>query len=116
MSLKNVIFNRNKIENPAEINLKNIWKFIQGTFFKLILKIPFLSKTLVKESRIEQMEWRRKLVKAKSPECFTRGECYCGCDVEGLIAADPACEQKNLCFPEMMEPAQWREFKTKNNI
>lgn len=116
MSLIDVIFNRKKLVNPAKINFKNIKKFIQGTYFKLVMKIPFLAKGLVKVSRAEQIAWRRTQVAIKSPQCFTSNECFCGCDVEGLIAANPGCEQQYHCFPEMMTTEEWREFKTKNKI
>ncbi len=110
MSLYNVIFKRKTIENPAKINLKNIWKFLQGTFFRIV--------NAFRDSgyRKEQMDWRRKLVEQKSPECFNTKVCYCGCDLEGLIAANPECEQKNHCFPEMMSKKEWKTFKLKNNI
>lgn len=116
MSLIKFFLNRSKAENPAKINIKNIKKFIQGTYFKLIMKIPWIATKLVKQSKIEQIAWRRKQVELKSPECAKSNVCFCGCDVEGLISANPACEQKNYCFPEMMNTIEWNSFKTKNNI
>ena len=112
--MKNLIFNRSKIENPAKINLKNIKKFLQGNFYLLLTKIPFLKNRLLAQSRLEQYEYRRKCVQEKSPECLITGECFCGCSTEGLIMANPACEQKNLCFPAMMETAEWQIFKMEN--
>lgn len=116
MSLINLIFNRKKIENPAKITLKNIRKYLQGNFYLVLLKIPFLSKRIVSNSRMEQYEWRRKCVQEKSPECLEKGECFCGCSTEGLLLADPACEQKNKCFPAIMSAAEWQRYKMKNNI
>lgn len=112
----NVIFNRKKLENPAKINWKNIKKFFQGNFYKMIVYIPFLRDKLLKESRLEQYEWRRKCVQEKSPECLSKGECFCGCNTEGLIMADPACEQKNYCFPAMMDSVEWKIYKIENKI
>lgn len=116
MSLIDVLFNRKKLANPAKITLKNIKKFLQGNYYKLVMKVPYLTARLVKASRVEQMAWRRTQVAIKSPECFSTGTCFCGCDVEGLIAADAACEQEMKCFPEMMTHEEWKEFKTKNRI
>lgn len=116
MGLITWVFNRNKIENPAKINIKTIKKFLQGTYYKLLLKIPLLKDKLVSRARQEQIVWRRNQVQVKSPECFKKGECFCGCDVEGLISADAACTEKNLCFPEMMNAAEWEIFKKENNI
>lgn len=110
----NLLFNRKKLENPAKINIKNIKKFLQGNFYLLINKIPFLRDKLLSISRLEQYEWRRKCVQEKSPNCLSTGECFCGCSTEGLIMADPACEQKNFCFPALMSSVEWQIFKLEN--
>ena len=116
MGIFKFIFNRKSIENPAKINLKNIKKFIQGTFYKTVSKIPVVKYYFVDKARTEQVLWRFEQVLIKSPECFSTGECFCGCDLEGLVYANPACEQKGHCFPEMMDVAEWELFKMENKI
>lgn len=111
-----ILFNRKNIENPAKINLKNIKKFIQGNFYKIITKFPSIKEKFLKQSRLEQYDWRRKCVQEKSPKCLSSGECFCGCNTEGLIMANPGCEQKNHCFPALMESVEWQIYKIENNI
>lgn len=116
MGIIKFLFNRDKIENPAKINLKNIKKFIEGNFYKLILKIPFIKDHFVDKARVEQYTWRRKCVQEKSPLCLEKGECFCGCDTEGLILANPGCEQKGECFPPLMDTLTWKKYKIEHEI
>lgn len=116
MGIIKFLLHRDEIENPAKINWKNIKKFIQGNWYKLILKIPYIKDYFIDKSRVEQYTWRRKCVQEKSPECLTKGECFCGCNTEGLILANPACEQKGECFPALMNCAEWKIYKLENNI
>lgn len=116
MKIIDLIFKRDKFENPAKFNLKNIKKFLQGNFIKILIKVPFLKEHLIEKSKLEQYTWRRKQVLEKSPRCLALNECYCGCDTEGLILANEGCEQKGLCFPPIMNTLEWSEFKIKNNI
>ncbi len=116
MGIYKLLTKRKEIENPAKFTIKNIKKFLQGNYYKLLLSIPYFRKNLISESRMEQYEWRRKCVQEKSPECLSKGECFCGCDTEGLIMADPACEQKGECFPAIMDPLTWKEYKREHDI
>jgi hypothetical protein len=116
MSLIQYFKTRKTLDNPAKINIHNIKKFIQGTYYNILLNIPFLACIAVSKSRKEQIAWRLKQVEIKSPDCYKHKMCYCGCDVNGLVAANPECEQKNHCFPAMMDAKTWNTYKTKNNI
>lgn len=116
MGLINVLFRRNLLKNPAKINIKTIKKFIQGNYYKFLMSIPFLRNKFVTNSRIEQIKWRKELVKIKSPECYLKEECYCGCDLEGLISSDSACLEENKCYPIMMDSITWINYKLENNI
>lgn len=112
----NILFNRKAIENPAKINLKNIKKFIQGNYYKFILKFKYFRDKEENKSRLEQIQWRRSQIKILSPICIQKGECFCGCDIEGLIHANPGCNEKGKCFPEMMSAYFWNTYKIENNI
>lgn len=116
MGMINVLFRRSKIKNPAKITLKTVKKFIQGNYYKLLMKFPILRDRFVSQSRVEQIEWRKQMVKLKSPECYAKGECFCGCDLEGLISSDDACNEEGKCYPAIMDAITWSSYKIENNI
>lgn len=95
----------------TKITPKRIWGFFEGNLHRLIDKTGLASTT-----RKEQTEWRRIQVRKISPECADKGECYCGCPVEGLIAATAGCEEKNHCFPRRMNKENWEAFKKASGI
>lgn len=110
MSIINILFRRNKYEKPAKITWKNIKKYIQGNFNKLLRKV-----FKIKSHREEQYVWRMEQIKEKSFKCFEDGVCrICGCDTEGLALSDPPCEGN--CFPEIMNEIEWKQYKKINNI
>lgn len=114
MSVYNLLFNRKSVENPASFTLKNAWKFLKGNYYKFLMK--FFSKSAIESCRLEQYEWRKTQVQLKSPECILKKECFCGCDLEGLLLSDEGCNEKNKCYPPLMNNFDWFYFKRDNNI
>ena len=104
MGIWNILFRRKKFERPAKITLTNIKKYMQGNYRRILIKFGLLESDYIKE----QIEWRRKQVLKKSPNCIKTGECICGCDTEGLLMSDPPCEGE--CFPKMMSEKEWKNF------
>jgi hypothetical protein len=59
----------------------------------------------------EQVAKRKEDIKEKSPECWLKEECFCGCDINFLVYQPDACEEKNKCFPKLMNKKEWEDFK-----
>lgn len=106
MNLKyywNLIRGKTEALNPAKIDLKHIWAVIQS-WIRSLLPMPKHIK--------EQVEWRRRQVLAKSPDCLSKGNCVqCGCEMEGKLKADMGCENEPFCYPEMMKKKEWTIYK-----
>lgn len=100
---------KEKPENPAKVNLKNISKFLQGYARKLSDSFGLLP-----DYKKEQVLWRMEAAKP----CTENGSClYCGCDTPARYYSDEACEDPvKQCYPDMMSEAEWIEYKTKHNI
>ncbi len=116
MGMINWLFNRKNIKNPAKLSWRNIKKFLQGNFYVIAYKIPFLRSRFIDESREEQYQWRYQQVAENSFDCILKGECYCGCDLEGLIMSDAPCQEEPACYPAMMKKAEWEKYKKDNKI
>lgn len=104
----NLIRGKTNALNPAKVDLPHVWAVLQS-WIRSILPTPAHIK--------EQIEWRRKQVQQKSPECWKQGHCIqCGCEIMGKTMADMGCENEPFCYPEMMNKAKWKEFKAKNYV
>lgn len=97
-----------------DVNPENIKAFIQGNWRMLTddlgkyYNIKFFRLPLYKK---EQILYR----KHTCPDCLQLGHCQaCKCSVPGKWFADSHC--KGDRYPDLMNAAEWEEFKTKNNI
>lgn len=97
-----------------EITVKNVKAFIQGYVRKFM--IDFFNRRL--RYVFEQVEFRKKAVEEKSPECIQNGQCkVCGCKTPELFYADKGCSNfSNPCYPEMMIESDWIRFKNIKSI
>jgi hypothetical protein len=102
LKLKKWLENRTNYENVKELTFHNVWNFIVAIFRKDITKQKWAK---------EQAEWRRNRVKDKSLTCFEKGECFCGCDLEGMLYQNDSCEKE--CFPKWMNKNQWYDNSIK---
>ena len=100
------VFNRKKFESIKQLSFHNIINYICSMW-----NAAFPPKHIR-----EQAIWRMEQIKLKSPECFNKKECFCGCDINFTVFQPDSCEEKNKCFPELMSKKEWDEFKEKQNI
>lgn len=90
------------------ITLKNIKSFIEGYTYSFLLK--FYQKYLT--HIFEQVDYRKKLVEEKSPECIYNGQCkHCTCKTPELFFATKGCSNNPPCYPEMASKDEWTQFK-----
>lgn len=105
MGLLRKIRNWRSAENPAKITLIRVYLFLKAMFRKAF-------KSKLPKHYAEQIQWRKTKI---NPECKNQGFCkFCGCDTDGIIYLDEACEGK--CYPDMMGKDEWKQFKKTNNI
>ena len=103
MSVVKWLKNRKSYESVKELSFHNTLNYIRAIWNK---RFP---PRHIKEQAIERL----KLVQLKSPECFSKMECYCGCPVNSLIYQPDGCEEKNKCFPPLLSKKEWNESKKK---
>ncbi len=86
------------------LSVKNIRRFIQGNYrlYTFEQQPQFLKEQI----------WFR-LSKANS-ECTKTGKCYCGCEIQGLVAVESSCERN--CYPVMMDEETWQIYKVINQV
>lgn len=105
MNVINWLKNRKSFESVKELSFHNIINYICSMW-----NAAFPPKHIR-----EQAKWRMEQIKLKSPECFNKKECYCGCDINFIVYQPDACEEKNTCFPELMSKKEWNNFKNKQH-
>lgn len=99
---------KTKALNPAKIDLKHIWAVFQS-WVRSLLPTPLHIR--------EQIAWREKQVKEKSPLCWIQGHCIqCGCEIKGKIKADMECDNPPFCYPAMMKKKEWGQYKIDKGI
>lgn len=97
------VIKRKTFESVKQLSFHNIINYICSMWNK-----QFPPKHIK-----EQAEWRMQQIKIKSPECFNKKECFCGCDINYTVFQPDACQEKNKCFPELISKTEWNEFKEK---
>lgn len=102
MGLLHWIKNRKSYESVKEISFFNLKNFFLAKWNRYLN-----NRTHIKE----QVNWRLEQVRIKSPECFEKKECFCGCDLNGLLYQPSKCMEKNECFPALMNKKDWKTFK-----
>lgn len=89
-----------------ELTWAKVWNFI-GAYRN---KFESSSTDSFSDWKMEQFDWRHKLVAQKSPACITGGACVeCGCDTPDKFFEPNACE--GVCYPEWMTKEDWETFK-----
>jgi len=91
------------------MNLGNIKGFLQGNFRKILNDLGL--EDSIPEHIQEQIQWR---IGVMNIECYKNKECPCQCSVPAKQFEDRPCE--NLCYPEMMNETDWRDYKNQHNI
>ena len=102
----------NKFSSKKKISKETLKNYFQAKWRIFMQNHDFDREEHIKE----QAYWRLQMIKEKSPECSTKGICYCGCDILEEVWGDKGCEEKNKCYPDMMSKEDWEKYKTKNNI
>lgn len=108
--------------NEHNLTLKNAKSFLQAKWRKLLNKMDPYVIIDSKEyfgfplHKQEQVVWRSNVLitHPQAKQCLKNNQCPCECTTSDVIMADEAC--MNECFPDMMEAAQWEEFKQKEGI
>ena len=91
-----------------KITLKNISNFLEGN-----LKMLGDNFGLLPAYQKEQVLYRGNICKA---DCVKNGFCKeCGCDLPGKFYSTASCNNGER-FPDIMNEADWEEFKTENKI
>lgn len=96
-----------------KISLENVLNYAEAQINIFKKNSKFLN---LEEHLNEQATWRLTQIEKNSSECFKKGECYCGCNIYEEVFGSKGCEEKNKCYPPMLNEQDWQKYKTKNNV
>lgn len=90
------------------ITLKNIQEYIQGNVNNFLNDFNLLPKY-----KQEQVQYR---LSQCPPACKTNGKCvHCGCSYPAKTMVSVSCN-KSKKLPNLMNEADWNQYKQTNNI
>ena len=94
----------------SEINLKNIFYYIQGNLRYNLYYSYF--KFLIPRYIREQIKYR---INSMDRQCLKEGQCKeCGCDTPHLQMSNKTC--KGICYPTMIGRKTWNTLRRNNCI